>query len=129
MRTIIIWQSSNGPVLIDKENSRRLENCKQIDIAPIQVNKPVEATLFLWPEEVLGTIQHKLEPTLERVLVEFAPLFPSVAKATCGLPDDFRMFLDDGNPVEYPRDFKMPREIDPLHPGDMGTSSGPGEIT
>lgn len=93
MRTIIIWQTSRGPVLIDKESASRIKNCKQVDMAPIVMNQLVEATLHLWPMEVAGTVQHGLEPTLERVCVEFAPLFPSVVK--CGVPDDFVISGDD----------------------------------
>lgn len=76
MRTVIICQTTRGPVLVDKESAERIENCKQIDIAPIGPNRLVEATLHLWPDDVAGTIQHGLEPTLERVCVEFTPLFP-----------------------------------------------------
>lgn len=95
MRTIIIWQTSLGPTLVDKKTSRQIENCKQCDIAPIIVGEPVQATLFLWPEEVAGTIQHVLEPQLERVLVEFAPLFPTIADEARKLPRDFTLPLDD----------------------------------
>lgn len=141
MRTIIIWQTTDGPVLVDKESAERIENCKQIDIAPIRVNRLVEATLHLWPEDVRGTVQHGLEPTLERVYIEF----PSIVSHVNGLPDDFviagnphrflsrpcrvdeAMSLDgDDHTAEtcrskfgdppFPRDFTLPTEDEELHP-------------
>ncbi len=110
MRTIIIWQTTRGPVLVDKDSSERIENCKQIDIAPIIPRKFVEATLHLWPDDVAGTIQHGLEPTLERVHVEFAPLFPSAAQTFDG--DGGKTAKDCANKFEdaLGRHFEHPPE-------------------
>lgn len=95
MRTIIIWQSTQGPVLVDKETATRIENCREVEFGPLRRDTPLEGTLFLWPEEVFGTVQHGLEPGLERVLIEFAPLFPSVLKSCNGMPRDFVLPLTD----------------------------------
>ena len=131
MRTIIIWQTTRGPVLVDKESAERIENCKQIDIAPIHMNRLVEATLHLWPDDVAGTVQHGLEPTLERVCVEFAPLFPSIVDA-CGVPNDFMLRDNDDQRTLDACKEKFPMidfDLFGANPIIPPTSSGPGGVT
>ena len=78
MRTIIIWQSSFGPVLIDRNSNKRIDNCKWMDIGTIEYGQPVEGTIFLVPGGA------------EQVLVEFAPFLVDES-----LPRDFALPNDD----------------------------------
>jgi len=95
MRTIIIWQSSTGPRLVDKDTKTTIEDWNDLVVDTIIPALPCEGSLW-----ISGRIP-------ETVIIEFAPLFPSV--------------VGDDN---LPRDFKMPRALDPLHPGDMRDDEG-----